>query len=135
MLEQLFAYTKLFVIAMASLAPPSGARKRPCNPESWKQNKAKNARDLGNEYESRSTWRTVAAKRVGEPCGCTKQCFDAVGMESINAIHRDYWASGNHTLQTAFIQQRTQEVDPESHYTNDAAMQRSCSRKFSFKVG
>ena len=119
---------------MASLAPPSGARKRPRNPDSWKQNKAKKARNSGEEYQSRNTGRTVPARRVGNPCSCQKQCFDVIGMDAINAIHSEFWDTGDHTLQTAFIQQHTTVEAPERRYVDDEAKYRSCSRKYRFMV-
>ena len=119
---------------MVPIANPSGARKRPCNPESWKMNKAKKARNSGLEYVSLHTGRMVSAKRVGEPCMCSKQCFDILGAEAISTIHRDYWATGDHALQTAFIQKFTVEITPKRRYTAVEASYRSCSRQYNFKV-
>ena len=89
---------------MTHLPVPSGVRKRPCNPDSWKQNAAKKARQSGEAYRSPFHGRMVAAKRVGQPCKCTKDCFGVIGLETLKAINTDFWALRDHTLQSAFIQ-------------------------------
>ena len=120
---------------MADLTTPSGARKRPCNPESWKQNRAKKARNSGQAYISPSTGREVAARRVGAPCQCSKQCFTKLGDDVINSIHSNYWALGDHTLQTAFIQKFTEEHTPDRCYTTDGSRKKSVTRQYHLQVG
>ena len=134
MWEQTFVHAKFIALTMADLTPPSGARKRPCNPTSWKQNAAKKARNSGLEYLSPRSGRMVAARKVGEPCGCTKNCFDAVGIGAIQAIHSEYWALNDHSLHTAFIQKYVELVDIKRHYTSVVSSQRSCMRQYFFKV-
>ena len=134
MCEITFDHTKFIALTMADLSAPSGACKRPCNPGSWKQNKAKKARNSGLEYRSPFSGRMVAARHVGQPCGCTKNCFAAVGMDVIQAIHSDYWALNDHSLQTAFIQKYVKTVDIKKHYTSVVSSQRSCMREYFFKV-
>ena len=119
---------------MSNLPSPSGVRKRPYNPELWKQNAAKKARNLGQEYVSPFHGRMVAAKSVGQPCGCTLGCFDLVGVERINAINADYWKLGDHTLQTSFIQSHTKSAKPKKRYAAAEAMAKSCTRQYHLTV-
>lgn len=115
---------------MANIPAPSGVRKRPCNPDLWKQKAAKKARNSGQEYRSPHNGRIVAARGVGEPCTCSKKCFDAVGIDTIRVINGDYWKLGDHTLQTAFIQRHTTVMPPKRRYTADEASFRSCTRQY-----
>ena len=121
---------------MADLATPSGARKRPCNPDSWKQNRAKKARNSGQAYVSPSTGRAVPARQIGEPCKCPNQCFTKLGGEaSIKAIHTDFWDLGDHNHQTSFIQKYTVEQTPNRCYTTDESRKKSVTRRYHLQVG
>ena len=114
---------------------PSGARKRKCDPDSWARNIAKKACNMGQEYISRATSQTIAARQVGPPCQCAQRCFTLVGEESIAAIHNDYWAIGDHNLQTAFIQTCADETPVTRHYTANVIKQQSIRRRYQVKAG
>ena len=47
------------------IATPSGATKRPRNREKWARVTAKKRRNLGKEYVSRKTHKTMQARKVG----------------------------------------------------------------------
>ena len=113
---------------------PSGARKRPCNPESWAQNLKKKARNLGLEYTQHHSDRIVPARSVGEACRCKLECFTALGDETIKTIHSEYWALGDFDLRTAFIQKSVTENPVKRHYTNDVTNQRSNARQYHLSV-
>ena len=113
---------------------PSGARKRPCNPDSWVQNRKKKARNLGLEYTQHHSDRIVPARSVGEPCRCKLECFTALGDEAIKTIHSEYWALGDFDLRTAFIQKCVTENPVKRHYTNDVTNQRSNARQYHLSV-
>ena len=109
---------------------PSGSRKRKCNPESWVRNKSKRARQTGEEYISDTNNTVVAARKVGPPCNCNLGCFALVGEENINRIHHDYWSLGDHTLQTAFIQNCATESAVKKHYTIDVTKHQDFRRTY-----
>ena len=117
-----------------SYSSPSGARKRKCEPESWPRNIAKKARNLGKEYVSKCNGGTVAGRKVGPPCQCSQRCFTLVGEESIAAIHGDYWAIGDHNLQTAFIQSCAEEIPVARHYTVNVIKQQPIRRRYQVKA-
>ena len=81
MCEQTFDHAKFIALTMADLTAPSGARKRPCNPGSWKQNISKKAHNSGLEYRSPFSGRMVAARQ---------ELFRCCWMDVIQAIHSDY---------------------------------------------
>ena len=72
------------------------------NPSGWKQNVARNKRNLGEEYVSRSSGKVVKKKNVGQPC--RDGCFNTVGRDNISVIHSEFWKMGNYNLQNAYIQ-------------------------------
>ena len=113
---------------------PSGARKRPCNPESWAQNQKKRVRNLGKEYTQHHLDHIVPARSVGEACSCKLECFTALGDEAIKTIHSEYWALGDFDLRTAFIQKCVTENPVKRHYTNDVTNQRSNARQYHLSV-
>ena len=78
----------------------SGTRKRPRNEELWARNQAKRLRNLGEEYTSYKTGKKVAARQVGPPCSCRQQCFVRIGEKNINALFKEFWASGSAYEQT-----------------------------------
>ena len=124
----------VLITSMAHNATPSGAKKRSRNPDNWKQNRAKKARNSGNAYISPTTGREVAARLVGDPCRCTNQCFIKLGDEVINAIHTDFWTLGDHNLQTAFIQHFTVEHKPKRCYTPDGSCKKTVTRIYHLQV-
>ena len=81
---------------------PSGARKRSRNEEDRQVNVAKKRRNLGQEYVSKNTGKTVAKRQVVPPCTCRKKCFEILGVDKINAIHDEYWASGDSNIQCSY---------------------------------
>ena len=107
---------------------PSGALKRPRNEDQWKSNAAKKQRNLGLEYLSPKNDKIVPARSVGQPCGCKKNCFDRVGLENIHQIHKQYWASGDWNIQTAYLQSHTAEMDVKRRY--GASAKRTCTRQY-----
>ena len=111
------------------IAYPSGDRKRKCNPETWVRNKNKKARQTGEEYVN-ITGDTVAARAVGSPCNCKEHCFALVGEEGIIRIHQDFWSLGDHTLQTAFIQNCATETAVKNHYTADVTKHHGIRRSY-----
>ena len=117
------------------ISSPSGSRKRKINQTDWKCNVAKRKCNSGEEYVSVNTGKTVAAKAVGPPCSCSKKCFIQLGNDSISTIHTEFWASGIHDIQTAFIQKHVTEKPVIRHYTGDESKQRQVNRTYWFKVG
>ena len=119
---------------MANIPPlpssPSGARKRKCDPDNWQRNIAKKARNEGLEYVSKYRGTTVAARRVGAPCQCSQKCFTLLGDEAITAIHKDFWSTGDHNLQTGFIQSCAIENAVKRHYTATADMKQDIRRTY-----
>ena len=83
---------------------PSQARKRASNPQMWKKSVAKQKRNAGQEYTSVATKKKVPAKKIGADCRCSSNCFERVGMDNINVIFNQYYASGCWNMQTCYIQ-------------------------------
>lgn len=81
-------------------------RKRIRKPEQWKKSVVKKKRQSGEKYVSRTTKMEVAARTVGPPCSCTKQCYELIGMEYIKEIFVNYWALADHSAQTSYINSR-----------------------------
>ena len=90
---------------------PSGSRKRKRNEDNWVANKAKRLRNLGKEYFSKATKKIVAGRQVGPPCTYKKKCYELVGVDNINTIHEQYWASGDDNIQASFIQNHSEKHD------------------------
>ena len=111
-------------------ASPSGARKRKCNPEDWERNKTKRACQTGQSYVSTHTGNEVAARTIGPPCKCTQKCFTVIGDEHIARIHHDFWCLGDHTLQTAFIQNCAKDNVVKNHYTDNVMRQQAIRRSY-----
>ena len=76
----------------------------------------------------------VPAKQLGQPCKCTKDCFNVIGLEKLKAINTDFWALGDHTLQTTFIQCHVTVAPPKRHYAALEANNRSCHRQYHLMV-
>ena len=91
-------------MASNHLPSPSGSRKRSRNEDKWVQNVAKRQRNLGQEYVSKTTGKTVNQRKVGPPCTCKKKCYEQVGVDNIQSIFDQFWSSGDPQIQNAFIQ-------------------------------
>ena len=116
---------------MEHIAYPSGARKRKCNPESWRRNINKRARQSGKAYvPNPKRDYAVKAREVGPPCRCTMKCYNVVGEEVIAMIHNDFWSLEDFTLQTAFIQKCAIETAVKKHYTADVKKQHNVRRTY-----
>ncbi|CAL4087823.1 unnamed protein product [Meganyctiphanes norvegica] len=114
---------------------PSGPRKRKINIENWQRIVAKKALNSGKQYVSMHTGKTIPARKIGNPCTCKKRCFATVGEESITAIYTNFWASGDHNPQTAFIQIHVTEKPVVPHYTDNMTRIRKFMRQYWLKVG
>ena len=110
------------------------SRKRKVNELNWKRNKAKTAKNLGKEYVARHSENIVPARKIGDPCGCKRNCFQKIGEEHIERIFNDYWKLGDNELQKGFIISNVDVKKPESHVTNDLDKQKKCRREYSFRV-
>ena len=116
------------------LSSPSGSRKRKNDPESWTRNKKKKARNLGLEYVQHYSDRVVPAKTVGEPCSCSLGCFDQLGHEAVQKIHKDFWALGDFDLQTGFVQKFVSLEQIKRRYTNNPESRLNLWRKYHLEV-
>ena len=116
------------------LSSPSGARKRKCDPASWLSNVAKKHSNLRQQYISKKTKETVAGREVGLPCQCTMKCFTVIGEEANAVLHREFWASGDHNIQTAFIQSCAIKKPVARHYTTSVAKRQDCRRTYQVHV-
>ena len=119
--------------APQQLSSPSGATKRPRNYEEWVRNKAKKARNHGQEYLY-SCREMVAAKKVGQPCTCNRKCFETIGVDTINAIHAEYWSADDHNARTAFIQNHSIEAPVKRCRVSDEDRQRPRSNIFVYQL-
>ena len=106
---------------------PSGARKRKRNEDNWVTNVAKRLRNLGKEYKSTSSKKTVARRQVGPPCTCKKKCYEQIGTENINTIHEEYWACGDSNIQASFIHKHSEHHDIKRWCTQNEDAQQSGS--------
>lgn len=113
-----------------SYASPSGVRKRPRNEEQWEKNVAKRKRNLGQEYQSHTTKKTVSARRIGEPCTCSKKCFDIVGRDNIQQLFSDFWSAGDWNIQTVYLQKQTAINNVKRRKTDNPETQRDHSRVY-----
>ena len=113
---------------------PSGSRKRKRNEDNWVANKAKRLRNLGKEYFSKATKKIVAGRQVGPPCTCKKKCYELVGVDNINTIHEQYWASGDDNIQASFIQNHSEKHDIKRPCTQDEDKKRSGSWTYHVSV-
>ena len=114
---------------------PSGNRKRKRDEDNWFANKAKKLRNLGQEYVSKFTKKTVPARQVGPPCTCKNKCYEKVGIDNIKTIHEQYWACGDRNIQASFIQARSVRQDIKRRRTENEDNQRSGSWTYHVLVG
>ena len=109
---------------------PSGALKRPRKVDNWKRNVAKRQRNLGIEYTSLNSGKPVAARKIGQECGCKMKCFDKVVEESRIRIFKDFWASGKRDTHVAFVHSHVVEHPIKRHRTKDEGKRRHCTREY-----
>lgn len=76
----------------------------------------------------------MAARGVGSPCNCSVNGFDLVGHAIIEAIFRDFWASGSWNTQTAYVQKQTTTVAVKRRRTNNMDNQKGCTRFYHVPV-
>ena len=113
---------------------PSGARKRKRNEDNWVTNVAKKLRNLGKEYKSTFSKKTVPRRQVGPPCTCMKKCYEQVGTDIINTIHEEYWACGDFNIQASFIQNHSEHRDIKRRCTQNEDAHRSGSWTYHVSV-
>ena len=104
---------------------PSWSRKRKRNEEDWLANKAKRQRNLGQEYISKNTKKTVPKRELGPPCNCKNKCYEKVGIDIINTVHQQYWSCGDPNIQASFIQNHSEQQDKKRRYTQNEETLRS----------
>ncbi|CAL4067502.1 unnamed protein product, partial [Meganyctiphanes norvegica] len=126
--------THLMVLDQHPHSVGSGVCKRARNEDDWITNRAKKARNLGQEYTSRMTGKVVKAREVGPDCRCTLKCFERVGIENINTIFTQYYASGDYNIQCAYIQSHTTEHEVMRRRGRDPKKHRKCWRKHHIEV-
>ena len=81
----------------------------------WANEKAKRLRNAGAEYVSVVSGKTVAQRKIGQPC--KDGCFDKVGEEIIKAVFDSFWDIGSYDKQNAYISQHLRSVPVKRRYT------------------
>ena len=76
-------------------------RRKVAEPSAWKKVMAKTKRNLGQEYVSEKTGKTVSGRKVGPPC--RDKCFDKVTMPVVKEIHKNFWNLGSYNEQNAYL--------------------------------
>ena len=109
----------------SNIESPSGARKRSRNEDNWVTNVAKRQRNLGQEYKSPFTGKTVVGREIGPPCPCKMKCFEKIGHDTVHAIHNEYWATGNKQMQEAFVQKHSKQKEVARRTTENEENLRS----------
>ncbi|CAH0767778.1 unnamed protein product [Bemisia tabaci] len=86
------------------IAEPNGStRKRFRNPEEWKRNKLRKARNEGKEYVDRNM-KVHAAKRCGEFIhNCRFHCNQNVPETVRQQIFTEFWSLGDWNIQTSYL--------------------------------
>ena len=74
--------------------------------------------------------RDVAAKKVGPPCECQKNCFVTLGEDAINTIFDDYWGLASYNLQTADLQRKIVKEPIKRKRTRKAECYKSGTYKY-----
>ena len=120
--------------SIPDLSSPSQARVRPRHKQKWKKSMAKTKRNLGQEYISVKTGKSVVARTIGRPCSCRKKCFQRVGEENIKEIFSDFWNSGSWDLQTSYIQKLISITKVKRKPTCSPSKQRTCARIYTVRV-
>lgn len=80
-------------------------RKRLCNPENWKKNISKKAANLGMEYVSSSTKKTVPARSMQRTCGpgCKFKCEEKISETARLSFFTEFWSIPEHSRKYDFI--------------------------------
>ena len=76
-------------------------RRKVAEPSAWKKVMAKTKRNLGEQYISEKTGKTVSGRKVGPPC--RDKCFDKVTMPVVKEIHKNFWNLGSYNEQNAYL--------------------------------
>ncbi|KAL5246048.1 hypothetical protein ACI65C_013456 [Semiaphis heraclei] len=88
-------------------------RKRSKNPEKWKRNIKKLAKNRGEEYKSASGL-IVKAKSLKPPCeNCRYKCSSILNLEIRNKIKAKFWEMGDKVRQREFIVRHVVPVLPK----------------------
>lgn len=82
---------------------PKRSRKRQRRPETWKKNVAKAKRAKGEQYVSPSTGKTVAARTLGEPCKCKRDCFKLFSVDERSSVLASFNKLANKELQDSHL--------------------------------
>ena len=116
-------------------------RKRRRCPENWKHLKRKKLRNSGEEYFTKHAKFVEAKVFRGLPGSCCKhQCYDKLSEEACFGLFKQFWSTGSHDIQTAFIAGciSQQQVSKHSVKTvqarNGFKFRRTSLRKFSLPV-
>lgn len=110
-------------------------KKRPRNPEKWKQNIAKSLRNTGKSYISQSkSKRELPARSMKEPCTCLMKCSEKIDETCRKEIFNSFWQLGSIELQRMFIKSCMMEIQPKYKYTN-AEKPRAPNNAFFFSIG
>lgn len=80
-----------------------GPRKRFKDESSWKRNIRKKLRNSGKEYIN-SKQKIVPEKQFNNSdCDCIKGCQNQISLDQRNKIFSEFYALGDHNLQTSFL--------------------------------
>lgn len=109
--------------------------KRKKNEAEWKKNVAKARKNSGKEYISRSTGKVMAARRVRDPCGCPKSCFDKLGEEAVRSIFTEYWNIGEFNAQSAYLLTRVKSKEVKKRRVAAEGSRRSATLEYTVHVG
>ena len=99
----------------------------------WKKNIAKKKRNSGEEYVAHKSDKIVPARRVGDPCGCPKDCFGKVGDDAIQRIFKNYWNMGSHNAQSAYITKMVTSKEVKNPSVGDSS-RRKATREYTVNV-
>ena len=83
-------------------------RKRSVNKDEWIEKKAKKMRNLGKEYTTPRSKKTVRARQIGPPC--QDGCFEKVNQDARNAIFDRFWSMGDYDTQNGYLAQHVRAV-------------------------
>ena len=110
------------------------SRVKPEIRENWKNVSRKDKRNRGEAYEydvkGTKVKKTAAARKIGPPCPCKKNCYNIVGQEAIKEIFKDFWEIGDYNLQNAYLQNIMAKEDIKRRRPNKSGVTRSGSFKY-----
>ena len=110
--------------------PKQRGRKRVRNIKYWKKNIRKRRRQSGKEYVS-STGKTVEAKRFRlVDCRCPLKCSEKITNERQQSLHKSFYASGDWSLQSAYINGHVRVEEKRRTYTKSENSRRSTSKYY-----